>query len=425
MRPTLFRKQVEANLAGRNYGSIRIASPVSHSVWAVCAIAFCSIVIMWLISGTYTRRFHVSGEIIASQGISNIESASSGVATTVFVHEGDSVDIGSPLVSISEDKSSNGANEVLQDVVAKLRIEKESLLDANRSIQASATAQEFDLKTQIDALQNQIDHNAKEVFIDKQQIILEKGIIEKLQPLLTKGYVSPMQVSQETSTLYTAEGAVEHASAQTGALNQQLGSLTSQLKQVPFTTTEKLRENQRSIAQIDEAIDKADLDKQIVIRSPQRGVISSLLVHPNQAIDAQEMLMSITPSAGELQGELLVPSTSMSMIRPGLSVAIHFPAFPFQKFGVFRGSVLSVSSNVLDATQIGHLSGKQASIQTEPSYRVLVKLPAQSISIYGKSERLMPGTAIDADILLENRHLYEWLFEPLYTLRRHMAEDKK
>jgi membrane fusion protein len=39
---------------------------------------------------------------------------------------------------------------------------------------------------------------------------------------------------------------------------------------------------------------------------------------------------------------------------------------------------------------------------------------------YGKSQPLMPGMALSADILMERRTLLEWVFEPLYGLGRHI-----
>ena len=52
----------------------------------------------------------------------------------------------------------------------------------------------------------------------------------------------------------------------------------------------------------------------------------------------------------------------------------------------------------------------------EPVYRVRVELEAQSIMAYGKPEPLRPGMLVEADILGENRELYEWVLEPLYSV---------
>jgi membrane fusion protein len=36
---------------------------------------------------------------------------------------------------------------------------------------------------------------------------------------------------------------------------------------------------------------------------------------------------------------------------------------------------------------------------------------------YGAPRQLRAGMAVEADVLLETRRLYEWVLEPLYSLR--------
>jgi len=36
--------------------------------------------------------------------------------------------------------------------------------------------------------------------------------------------------------------------------------------------------------------------------------------------------------------------------------------------------------------------------------------------VYGKPVALQPGMQLEADVLIENRKLIEWVLDPLYTL---------
>ena len=51
----------------------------------------------------------------------------------------------------------------------------------------------------------------------------------------------------------------------------------------------------------------------------------------------------------------------------------------------------------------------------EPLYRVRVRLERQDVTVYGRPLALRPGALLDASILLEQRRLYEWLLDPLYS----------
>jgi membrane fusion protein len=52
----------------------------------------------------------------------------------------------------------------------------------------------------------------------------------------------------------------------------------------------------------------------------------------------------------------------------------------------------------------------------EPLYRITVDLARQTARAYGESIPLQPGMQLDADVLIENRRLFEWMLDPLFTL---------
>jgi membrane fusion protein len=46
-------------------------------------------------------------------------------------------------------------------------------------------------------------------------------------------------------------------------------------------------------------------------------------------------------------------------------------------------------------------------------YRITVALERQQMPAYGALQPLAPGMQLDADVPIERRKLYEWLFEPV------------
>jgi len=56
----------------------------------------------------------------------------------------------------------------------------------------------------------------------------------------------------------------------------------------------------------------------------------------------------------------------------------------------------------------------------EPAYRIEVRLASQSVQAGGQQLRLHPGMLLGADILLEKRTLFEWIFEPVLALRERL-----
>ena len=54
-------------------------------------------------------------------------------------------------------------------------------------------------------------------------------------------------------------------------------------------------------------------------------------------------MLKIVPEHEPMQAELLAPSSAVGFIHPGGRVLLRYSAFPYQKFGEYWGTVMSVS----------------------------------------------------------------------------------
>ncbi len=43
-------------------------------------------------------------------------------------------------------------------------------------------------------------------------------------------------------------------------------------------------------------------------------------------------------------------------------------------------------------------------------------MPKQTVMAYGKETPLQAGMRVDADIVVENRRMIEWVLDPLFTI---------
>jgi membrane fusion protein len=121
-----------------------------------------------------------------------------------------------------------------------------------------------------------------------------------------------------------------------------------------------------------------------------------------------------------LQAELWVPSRAVGFVARGDRVVLHYQAYPYQRFGEHYGRVDAVSQNAMSPIELSKLLGRD---MKEASYRVLVNLDQQNVQAYGKPEMLRPGMELDADILLDQRRLIEWLVEPMRGMMKSRHDD--
>jgi membrane fusion protein len=155
------------------------------------------------------------------------------------------------------------------------------------------------------------------------------------------------------------------------------------------------------------------LQNRAAIVAPAAGTIGAMLVERGQMVTTGTTLATLIPAGTTLEGHLYSPSRSIGFVRAGQDVLLRYLAYPHQKFGMHRATVTAVSRSAVSAGELGFVppdSGR------EPLYRIKVALDAQAVRAYGRLEPLQPGMQVEADILLDRRHLIEWIFEPLLGL---------
>jgi membrane fusion protein len=96
----------------------------------------------------------------------------------------------------------------------------------------------------------------------------------------------------------------------------------------------------------------------------------------------------------------------------GNNTRLRFDAFPYQRFGFINSEIVRIDQTLIAPNEVQ----LPISLQ-EPVYRLRAKLNQQQMQAFGKAFNLKSGKLFEADIVLEQRTLIEWLLEPIYSLR--------
>lgn len=254
--------------------------------------------------------------------------------------------------------------------------------------------------------------------IEQKQVISNQALLDRIEPLGAKGYVSQVQIQQQQAAALDAQSQFKTLQRQQLDAQQQIDAARQQLAQLPLDTAAKRNDTERQLAGITQSIAQNELQRATVLRAPRDGIISAVLPKAGQTVSAGQSLLSILPAGSTLQAQLLVPSRAIGFIDPGSKVVLRYEAFPYQKFGQQYGTVIDVSRSALTSPEITALLGEQSQ---QPLYRVQVALNRQYVLAYGHDEPIKPGMALQADILMDRRSLLEWVFEPLYGMAHHLT----
>lgn len=417
MSSQLFRPEVSEQPTINWLGAVRLATPLSHRIWAGIAVLVGLAVVVWLSLGSYTRREHVSGMIVPASGLIELSSTATGTVSRLFVAEGERVQANQPLMVISSEHVSETLGSAESGVSRLLQLQQSQLLSDISDTQKVSTQQADDLRRQLSKLSDQLAKLNKQLAIEQKQIDFQQEVLDKMTPLLSRGYVALIEVQQQKSSLLSAQGQYQSLLQQRDGLEQQGVALRDQLEQLPSNAAVKIGDLRRQAEQVAQTLAQNEVGRASVIRAPRDGLVSSLLVRNGQFVNTAQTVISVEPSGTTMQAQLMVPSRAIGFVHEGAEVLLRYQAYPYQKFGLQHGVVRKVSDSALSPSQVTALLGGQAQ-SSEPLYRVLVELPSQNVMAYGHPERLRPGMAVEGDLLLDRRRISEWVFEPLLAAGR-------
>ena len=420
-RPSpLFRDEALEARQQHGLGDIRLVTPLTARILVLGAIGLAVALSSFAALGEYTRRVRVNGALAPVLGLQTMTAPAPGRVQRLDVREGQEVHAGQVLAVVSTERQSL-AGDTAGTVMAQLRAQQVrlgvDLDDLNRlEIQQGAGLEHRAtlLRAQLSAMSAQRD-------LARQQAANSAALLARIAPLGAKGYISAFEVARQQAAKLETEAQVRALDRQLIELRQQLAATEDQRAQLPLTLASQRSALERQRAGIGQSMAQVEADRAAVLRAPQSGRVSAVLVAAGQAVAGGQALLAIVPRGSALEAQLLIPSHAAGFVRPGQRVAIRYAAYAYQKFGLQAGTVQQVTQNALTQAEVGALLGGQA--PPEALYRVRVRLDHQHVIAYGRQQTLKSGMALEADLMLERRRLLEWVFEPLYGFAQGLPGD--
>lgn len=118
-----------------------------------------------------------------------------------------------------------------------------------------------------------------------------------------------------------------------------------------------------------------------------------------------------------------VPNSAISFVKIGEGVNIRYEAFPFEKFGQFKGTIKSISTLPASLQELNFYTNLPVNVeQGTPLYKIIVDIADQNVQFNNSTLYFMSGMKAEATLFLENRKLYEWMLFPVYQLHKNMEQ---
>lgn len=415
----LYRKAAVDALSGSAQSRVVLNQPRSIAFFVVASVLAAVSLVALFFFGTYTHRSTVSGYVTPVAGMVRVYTPIQGIVVESFVRQGQVVKKGDVLMNVSADLSVSSLGQTQAGITRELRNRRSNLQAEIERTRSLYVAQTESLRKSIDVGMEELRELGIAVTEQKKRAETLAQIYERHEKLRAEGYISEDAVLSRKEQL--GEQLTDLAQIQRNhtALRRQLDEQRSQLRETPILERNAIASLERQVSTIDQELQESEARRTVAVQATQDGKVAVVSREVGQQVQPGLPVAIILPEGGALEVQLYAPSRAIAFVKNGDEVWLRFPAYPFQKFGQYRGKVKSVSASALSAQDLEGIAPFTPAQQVEePMYRVIVELTRQTVTAYGREQLLLPGMHVEADLGRDTRRLYEWTFEPLFTLAR-------
>lgn len=408
----LFRANAVRQQSARLKGEVIIARSLSTSVLTLIIILLFIAIIIFLSVTSFNRKVTVTGYLKPDIGLSKVMSTRDGIVQKLFVEDGNTVQPGDRLALITIPDHLSAGDSLTSTLSHGL--EQQISLVSLRKQQTTTQLlnQETEFKSRLTLSNNLLnDIRAQKEFLH-QRLQLNQQRLTDFQGLRQSSAMSTADFQQQQELVLNIRQQLAEINASEQNQLAELVRLNGLLNRLPSERHHQLSLLDSEISRLQQQKTELNARGEILITAPVSGRITNLLAEVGNTARAGSPLLTILPDNAKLQAVLLVPTRAYGFVMPGQRTNLRFEAFPYQRFGLYGGKVIKTGQAIILPNEVD-----MPVAVGEPMYRIQVELDSQQIRAYGNTVPLQSGMLLSADIVLEQRSLLSWLFEPILSLQ--------
>ncbi|MCG1032281.1 HlyD family type I secretion periplasmic adaptor subunit [Leclercia sp. J807] len=415
---------------------------VRVTLWAI--FAFFIAMILWASLASIDEVTRGEGRAIPSSRLQKVQNLEGGIVAEVFVHEGEVVKAGAPLLRLDDTQFRSNAGESEADRLAlQARIQRltAQLNDATTLTLAPEIVKqapeiasgEMELFASVNKrIQSELAGLNEQLIQKKQELLdfqgkasqyrrslgLQQQEVAMSEPLVAKGAISKVEV------LRLRRGVVE-TQGQLDSVTLAIPRAEAAIKEIESKVSEtRGRYRSEALGQLNEA--RTDLSKieasgkaisdrvnRTLVTSPVRGVVQQLMVNTiGGVIQPGKDLVEIVPLDDKLLVEAKIRPQDIAFLRPGQEATVKFTAYDYTIYGGLKGTLEQISPDT-----VTDKDGKSF-------YVIRLRTDKNHLGTDEKPLLIIPGMVASVDIITGKKTVMAYLLKPILRARAEAFHER-
>ncbi len=374
------------------------------------------------------------GEILPAGLIHNIQHLEGGIIESILVRDGDVVNKGDLLMSLSPQSTQSDLLKVqsrqfyielqierLNSVIEKRLpvfvqilnsdLAKERLINQQKALYDSEiVAHENEIKTinqQIVSKEGELVRNTNQIKSINNEITLLNEQVNIRKKLSQQGLLARTELLTTQSSLLesirTLRNLEDSSASATSAIKEKrqlraeiIARFIRDKKMASGDLLNQLAEVKLDIAKLQNRVQR------LTINSPIHGIIQALAFsNINEVVPSSQVIMRIIPIDDELVVEARLSTNDIGYIQVGQKAEVKIDSFDASRFGSAEGIIEIISATT-------YLDEQQA-----PYYKAKIKIKRTYLGDDPTTHILIPGMTVQANIKIGVKTLLDYLLKPI------------
>lgn len=383
------------------------------------------------------------GKVIPSARVQVMQSLEGGIVQQIHVKQGQAVEAGTLLVSLSPTQASGDFKTRQHQTLAlsarnaRLQAEAEGRspvfaqelrLNGAEFVQveqASFAARHIDQVTQAGMLSAQIMQKVKEqeeariaLQTSERSLITVRDERAMLDGLVTQGLEPRIELLRIDRTISDAEGRNQGAVVTIDRLHQAIIEMQARRdsSQQAFRTQARdelnrsigeLRAMEQGLPPLEDRVDRTAL------RAPVRGVVNRVFVNSVGGVAKPgDALVELVPADDQLVVETMVNPRDIGFVHVGQDARVKLTAYDYTIFGAMPGKVIQIGADAI-TTERG-----------ESFYLVRVETQTKVVESLDRKLPIVSGMQAQVDIVTGSKTVMTYLLKPLIAVRESAFRER-
>ena len=415
---------------------------VRITLWAI--LGFFIIMIAWASLADIDEVTRGDGKAIPSSRLQKIQNLEGGIVAEVFVHEGEMVKAGAPLLRLDDTRFRSNAGESEADRLAlEARIQRltaqldnketltlspeilnktpdiangemELFASVNKRIQSELSGLNEQL---VQKKQELLDYQAKGAQYRRSLGLLQQEI-SMSEPLVAKGAISKVEVLRLRRSEVETRGQLESVTLAVPRAEAAIKEIESKINET------RGRYRSEALSQLNEA--RTDLSKteasgkaiedrvnRTLVTSPVRGIVQQLMVNTiGGVIQPGNDLVEIVPLDDTLLVEAKIRPQDIAFLRPGQEAIVKFTAYDYTIYGGLKAKLEQISPDT-----VTDKDGKSF-------YVIRLRTEKNHLGSDEKPLIIIPGMVASVDIITGKKTILSYLLKPILRAKAEAFRER-